>query len=66
MRYPLTHAAAASIAWRRMYFCTIAAQMANDASRDLRHPDAMDEKAIRRAAVITLRRAIERALKFSD
>jgi hypothetical protein len=36
----------------------IAAEMADVARRDLRHADGMDEKAIRRAALITVHRAI--------
>ena len=41
-----------------MNFCAIAPEMANDASRELHHPGGMDGKAIRRAALVTLRRAI--------
>jgi hypothetical protein len=40
------------------YFGAIAAEMANDAGRDLYDAGGMDEKTIRRAAAVTLRRAI--------
>jgi hypothetical protein len=40
------------------YFCAFAVEMADDARRDLHHAGGMDEQAIRRAALITLRRAI--------
>ena len=41
-----------------MYFCAIAPEMADGTSRELRDPSGMDDMAIRRAALITLRRAI--------
>jgi hypothetical protein len=41
-----------------VHFCVIAAEMADVARRDLRHAGGMDETAIRRAALITVRRAI--------
>jgi hypothetical protein len=39
-------------------FRAFAAEMTNDASRNLHHAASIDEKAILRAALITLRRAI--------
>jgi hypothetical protein len=41
-----------------MHICAIAAEMANDVRRDLHQARGMDEKAIGRSALITLRRAI--------
>ena len=41
-----------------MYFRAIAAEMASDGSRELYDARGVDEQAIRRAALITMRRAI--------
>jgi hypothetical protein len=41
-----------------MYFCAMAAEMASDTGCHLHHADGVDAKAIRRAALITLRRAM--------
>jgi hypothetical protein len=42
----------------KRYFCATAAEMANDSSRGLYHARVMDERAIRRAALVTLRPAV--------
>ena len=43
---------------RTSHSCAIPAEMANDSERDPQDAGGMDEKAIRRAALLTLRRAI--------